>query len=54
MHYDGKNEKTQIIIFFEIYLFFKLNLKFEEKKRFYIFVSFLFIVRFENKQMIMN
>ena len=29
MHYDGKNEKTQVIIFFEIYLFLKLNLKFK-------------------------
>ena len=29
MHYDGKNEKTQVIIFLEIYLFLKLNLKFK-------------------------
>ena len=27
MHYDGKNEKTQVIIFVEINLFLKLNLK---------------------------
>ena len=30
MHYDGKNEKTQVIICFEIYLFLKLNLKFKK------------------------
>ncbi len=30
MHYDGKNEKTQVIFFLEIYLLFKLNLKFEK------------------------
>ena len=51
MHYDGKNEKAHVIIFFEIYLFFKFNLK---KHRFSIFVSSLFIVRFEKFQMLLT
>ena len=52
MHYDGKNEKTQVIIFFKIYLFFKLNLK--KTHRFSIFLSSLFIVRFQKFQMLLT
>ena len=44
-------KKTQVIIFVEFCLFFKLNLK---KHCFLIFVSSLFIVRFEKFQMLLT
>ena len=50
MHYVGKSEKTQVIIFLD-FCFLKLNLK---KHRFSIFVSSLFIVRFEKFKMLLT
>ena len=48
----ARMKKTQVIIFFEINLFLKLNLK--KTHRFSSLVSSLFIVRFEKFQMILT
>ena len=48
MHYDGKNEKTQLIIFLEIYLFFKLNLKKTSFFNFFIFFVYCPIWKISN------